>query len=60
MRFTEAKKAEVWDRWQGGEAMRTGWWDWASQRMTRLYAGTSVMAITAWATVMIGFRFYQT
>jgi len=23
MRFTELEKAEVWDRWQGGEAMRT-------------------------------------
>jgi len=23
MRFTEAEKAEVWDRWQGGEAMRS-------------------------------------
>jgi hypothetical protein len=22
MRFTELEKAEVWDRWQGGEAMR--------------------------------------
>ena len=22
MRFTESEKAEVWDRWQGGEAMR--------------------------------------
>jgi IS30 family transposase len=23
MRFTESEKAEVWDRWQGGEAMRS-------------------------------------
>ncbi len=23
MRFTELEKAEVWDRWQGGEAMRS-------------------------------------
>ncbi len=60
MRFTEAEKAEVWDRWQGGDAMRTGWWDSASQGVTRLCAATSVMAITAWETVIIGFRFYRT
>jgi transposase-like protein len=22
-KFTDAEKAEVWDRWQGGEAMRS-------------------------------------
>lgn len=38
MRFTEAEKAEVWDRWQGGEAMRS-----IARRLGRQHASVRTM-----------------